>query len=181
QGQPLNASRNGQDLAVKVAFPSTLQKSQHYQVSLSYTGKLTGDQDSPVPGIKFAALHPDFGFLLYPARWFPVSGYTVNRFTADLHITTPSEYRVVASGDVKTDRAGNGGTIYSFHYEHASFPGSIAILKDDPLRVSSEGVNEQVFFRGDQAANARAYGEETGKIVSYLTSVYGLIPQASLT
>ena len=28
---------------------------------------------------------------------------------------------------------------------------------------------------------AQAYGEETGKILSYLTSVFGLPPQASLT
>src|SRR2546429_186252 len=85
--------------------------------------------------VKFTALHPDFGYLLYPARWFPIAGYTVDRFTADLRVTTPSEYRVVASGDLKTDAASNGRTIYSFHYDKASFPGSIAIVKGDPVRV----------------------------------------------
>lgn len=180
-GQSLATSRNMQDFTVKVALPGTLQKNQRCQVSISYDGKLTGNEDSPIYGIKFAALHPDFGYLLYPARWFPISGYTVNRFTADLHITTPAEYRVIASGDLKTGPASNGRTLYSFHYDKPSFPGSLAILKDDPLRVSSEGVNTQVFFRADQAANARAYGEETGKILSFFTSEYGLAPQANLS
>src|SRR5207248_2363771 len=180
-GSPLTTTRNTQEFSVKIAFPGSLQKSQHYQISLAYDGKLTGDEDSPVYGIRFAALHPDFGFLLYPARWFPVSGYSTNRFTADLHITTPSEYRVISSGDLKTDRASNGRTVYSFHYDKPSFPGSIALVKDEPVRVTSQGINTNIFFRDQQAANAKAYGDETGKIMTVFTSEYGLAPQANLT
>jgi aminopeptidase N len=180
-GKPLETSRNAQDFTVKVSFPGALHKNQASEVSLTYDGKLTGNEDSPVSGIKFAALHPDFGYLLYPARWFPMSGYTVDRFTADLRITTPSEYRVVASGDLKTDAASNGRTIYSFHYDKASFPGSVAIVKGDPVRVSSQGITSQIFFRDQQAADAQAYGDEAGKIMTFLTSEYGLAPQANLT
>jgi tetratricopeptide (TPR) repeat protein len=169
------------DLNLKVIFPTGLQKSQPTEISLSYDGKLTGNEDSPISGIKFAALHPDFGYLLYPARWFPVNGYTVNRFAADLRITTPAGYQVIGSGDVKTDSASDGGTTYSFHYEKASFPGSIAIVKGDPVRVSSQGISSQIFFRGDQASDAQAYGDETGKIISFFTGSYGLVPQANLT
>ena len=75
-------------LTTTVTFPTTLTKGSPTSILVAYNGKLTGDEDSPVYGIKFAALHPDFGYLLYPARWFPVNGYTVNRFAADLHITT---------------------------------------------------------------------------------------------
>jgi aminopeptidase N len=180
-GKPLETSRNPQDFTVKVSFPGTLQKNQASEISLTYDGKLTGNEDSPVSGIKFAALHPDFGYLLYPARWFPIAGYTVDRFTADLRVTTPSEYRVVASGDLKTDAASNGRTIYSFHYDKASFPGSIAVVKGDPVRVSSQGITSQIFFRDQQTTDAQAYGEEAGKIMTFLTSEYGLAPQANLT
>ena len=179
-GQPLATSRNPQDFTVHVSFPSGLVKSQPCQISLTYDGKLTGNQDSPVSGINFAALHPDFGYLLYPARWFPVSGYTVNRFMTDLRITTPAEYRVIGGGDVKTDSAKDGGTMFSFHYDKASFPGSIAIVKGQGTRVSSDGITTQVFFREDHASDVQAYGEETGKIMTFLTSEYGLAPQANL-
>ncbi len=179
-GQPLATSRNPQDFTVHVSFPNGLVKSQPCEISLTYDGKLTGNQDSPVSGISFAALHPDFGYLLYPARWFPVSGYTVNRFMADLRVTTPAEYRVIGSGDVKTDSAKNGGMMFSFHYDKASFPGSIAIVKGEGTRVSSEGITTQVFFREDHAGDVQAYGEETGKIMTFLTSEYGLAPQANL-
>lgn len=180
-GNPLATSRNAQDSTVHVSFPSGLQKSQSCQISVTYDGKLTGNEDSPVYGIRFAALHPDFGYLLYPARWFPISGYTTNRFAADLRITAPAGYRVIASGDLKTDSASNGGTIFSYHYGQPSFPGSIAIVQGDPARVSSQGISSQVFFRGQAAAEAQEYGDETGKIMTYFTSEYGLAPQANLT
>ena len=54
-------------------------------------------------------------------------------------------------------------------------------MNDEPVRVSSEGINTSVYFRDQQASNARAYGEETGKILTFFTSEYGLAPQASLT
>lgn len=179
QGAAVQTSRNP-DGTVRVIFPGGLQKSQPAQVAISYDGKLTGNEDSPVPGIRFAALHPDFGYLLYPARWFPLSGYTTNRFAADLKITVPAGYRVVGSGDLKTSPAA-GGMTYAFHSEKLGFPGSIAILQGEPTKVSSQGIATDVFFRGDKALHAQAYGEETGKIMTFFTGEYGLAPQANLS
>jgi tetratricopeptide (TPR) repeat protein len=179
-GKPLATSRNTQDFTIHVTFPNGLVKSQSSEVTFSYDGKLTGNEDSPVSGIKFAALHPDFGYLLYPARWFPVSGYTTNRFSGDLRITTPAGYSVIAGGDAKTDRGTGGGTMFSFHYDKPTFPGSIAIVKSEGKRVSSQGISTQIFFREDHASDVDAYGEETGKIMTFLTAEYGLAPQASL-
>jgi tetratricopeptide (TPR) repeat protein len=182
QGKTLVSARdNSENSGVRISFPDGLVKDQASEISVTYDGKLTGNEDSPVYGIKFAALHPDFGYLLYPARWFPVSGYSVNRFAADLNITTPSEYRVVASGDMKTDRASNDRVLYSFHYEKASFPGSIAVVKGNPVAVSSQGISTQVFFRDKEAAAAQPYGEQVGKMMTFFTSEYGLAPQANLT
>src|ERR1700761_1023166 len=78
KGAAAQATRNP-DGSLRVVFPSGLQKGQPTTLVLSYDGKITGEEDSPVPGIKFAALHPDFGYLMYPSRWFPISGYSTNR------------------------------------------------------------------------------------------------------
>jgi tetratricopeptide (TPR) repeat protein len=180
-GKPLPTSRNPQDFTIHVNFPSGLVKSQPAEVVLTYDGKLTGNEDSPISGIKFAALHPDYGYLLYPARWFPVSGYTTNRFTADLKITTPGEYKVVSGGDEKTDVGKDGAKVYSFHFDKPTFPGSLAIVKGNGTRVSAQGYTSQVFFRTDHASDVQPYGEETGKIMTFLTAQYGLAPQASLS
>ena len=180
RGQSLPSSRNESDFTIKVPFQGGLPKGQPSELTFTYNGKLTGEEDSPISGIKFAALHPNYGYLLYPARWFPVIGYTSARFAADLRITTPSDFRVIGSGDAKIDAAGDR-KIYSFHYEKASFPGSIALVKDAPVHVTSQGIATDLFFRDAEAANAQAYGDETGKIMTFLTSEYGLAPQANLT
>ncbi|HEX4810137.1 MAG TPA: M1 family aminopeptidase [Bryobacteraceae bacterium] len=180
-GATLQSSRNAQDFTVHVTFPSTLPHGKAADVAFTYDGKLTGNEDSPVYGIKFAALHPDYGYLLYPARWFPVSGYTVDRFEADLRVTTPSGFRVLASGDVKQDQAGNDRTVYIFQYKQSSFPGSLAIVKSDAVKVSSQGITSQVYFRENKQSCAQAYGDETGKMMTFFTSEYGLAPQANMT
>ncbi len=181
RGQTISSTRNAQDHSIHLQFGPPLPKGQSFEVAISYSGKLTGDEDSPVYGIKFAALHPEYSYLLYPSRWFPVSGYTTTRYAADLRVTTPGEYKVVASGDMKTDRGTGDKVVYSFHYPQTSFPGSIAIVKGDAVRVSSQGISTNVYFRGSEADKAQAYGDEVGKIMTFFTSQFGLAPQANLT
>src|SRR3984885_2123407 len=179
-GHQIPASRSGQDLGVRVSFPAPLAKGKATTVTFSYDGRLTGQEESPVYGIKFGAIQNDIAYLMYPARWFPVNGYSVDRFASDLHITVPSGYQVIASGLGTSQAAGAGKTAFTFHYTKPSFPGSIAVVQGDPVKVSSEGVTTSVYFRQKQSM-ANAYGEDTGKILSFLSSVYGLAPQANLT
>src|SRR5579872_5223417 len=128
QGKQLQTSRNQQDFTVRVNFDQPLVKGKLTTVTFSYDGTLNGQEDSPVSGIKFAAIHPDFSFLMYPARWFPVSGYTTNRFGADMKVTVPMGYAVLGSGMDSHQTAGDKNQ-YEFKMERHSFPGSIAVVK----------------------------------------------------
>jgi len=178
-GRQIPASRSQQDYTLRLTFPEPLIKGKPMTVTFTYDGRLTGAEDSPVYGIRFAAIHQDYAYLMYAARWFPVAGYTTDRFSADTQITVPTGYQVLASGLEHTESAGDK-TVYSFHYEHRSFPGSLAVVQGNPVKVTSEGVVSTMYFRtrGDMA---KPYGEEAGKIMSYFTSLYGLPPQANLT
>ena len=179
-GKQIQASRNQQDFSVRLSFDQPLVKGQTVTVTFYYDGKLSGQEDSPVYGIKFAAIHPDFTFLMYPARWFPVSGYTTDRFSADLSVTVPAGYTVLGSGNDSKETVGDK-TRYQIKFERPSFPGSIAIVKGPPARVSSEGVTTSLYFRGPEADMAQLYGEQIGKTMSYFTGVFGLPPYANLT
>ena len=83
---------------MRLSFDQPLPKGKPVTVTFSYDGQLTGNEDSPVYGIKFAAIHTDYAFLMYPARWFPVNGYTTDRFSAEMRITVPAGYTVLGSG-----------------------------------------------------------------------------------
>jgi aminopeptidase N len=179
-GRQIPASRSQGDSTVRLTFPEPLVKGTPVTLGFTYDGRLTGSEESPVYGIKFASIQKDHAFLLYPARWFPIADYSVDRFTADLRITVPAGYKVIASGlETPPTQAGEKLT-YQFSYKNPSFPGSIAVVQGEPVRVPSQGVTTTIYFR-DSKDMANAYGEETGKIMTFLTSLYGLPPQASLT
>ena len=107
-GRQVPASRNTQDFSVRLSFPVPLQKGKPSTLTFTYDGRLAGTEDSPVYGIKFAAIHNDFSYLMYPARWFPINDYTADRYTAEMHISVPAGNRVVASGDETSDKAAGG-------------------------------------------------------------------------
>src|ERR1700704_538163 len=109
-GRQVPASRSQQDFAVRLNFPEMLRKGKASSVTFSYDGRLTGNEESPVYGIKFAAIKSDSAYLMYPSRWFPINDYTTDRYTADMKITVPSGFTVLASGDEKVDRAGDKAT-----------------------------------------------------------------------
>jgi tetratricopeptide (TPR) repeat protein len=180
QDKQIPASRNQQDATVRLSFEQALPKGQPVSITFLYDGRLTGQEDGPVPGIKFAAIHPDFAYLLYPARWFPVSGYTTDRFAADVRVTVPAGYTVLGSGMDSRQAAGDKN-VFAFKFEHPSFPGSIAVVKGDPVKAPSEGVTTSLYFRGPEADMAQAYGELTGKVMSYFTGMFGIPPYANLT
>jgi len=180
KGRQIPASRNQQDFTVRLSFEQPLPKGQPATITFFYDGKLAGQEDSPVYGIKFAAIHPDYAYLTYPARWFPVSGYTTDRFAADMRITVPMGYTVLGSGIDSKQTAGDKNR-YEIKFDRPSFPGSIAVVKGQPAKVNSEGVTTSLYFRGAETGMVQGYGELVGKEMSYFTGLFGIPPYANLT
>ena len=179
-GKQVQASRNQQDFTVRLTFEQPLPKGKSTQVTFSYDGHLSGNEDSPVYGIKFGAIHEDYAYLMYPARWFPINGYTTDRFAAEMNITVPSGFKVLAPGIEMAQPAGDK-TVYNFKFDHPSFPGSIAVVKDAGVKVNSEGVTTTLFFRGAEQGMAQQYGEEIGKQMVYFSGILGVPQYANLS
>jgi hypothetical protein len=97
-GATLTAERVSQDSTVRVALPSGMSKGQEATLTFDYEGSVTSADDSPVPGLRLAYVGDPITYLLYSGRWFPVTNFGIDRFTARLKITAPQEYTVVASG-----------------------------------------------------------------------------------
>lgn len=180
KGQNLQSSRSQSDNTVRVTMPGGLPKGQPAVLIFNYDGRLTGSEESPIYGIKFAEIRNDYGFLLYPARWFPVSGYTADRFTATVNVTVPKGFRAIGSGidSVKSDA---DSSTYTFQFTKPSFPGDIAFTKSDPIRNSTDGVTTTLYFRGAETNVANTYGAATAQMVSHFSSIFGIAPYANLT
>jgi len=179
-GRQVPASRTAQDMSVRLSLAATLLKGKPATLTFVYGGKLTGTEESPVWGIKFAAIHPDFAYLMYPARWFPVNDYTTDRFTTDLRVTVPSGFKVIASGLESADAAADGKTTVRFQTAIPSFPASFAVVQGDPTTIASGGIQTALYFR-ERKDMAGAYGQEIGRAVEFLSGVYGSLPNRNLT
>ena len=178
-GRQIQASRSQQDFSVRLNFDQALVKGKPVTVTFDYSGRLTGDEDSPVYGIKFAAIHNDYAYLMYPSRWFPISGYSTDRYSADMNITVASGNRVIASG-LETSEPKGDKTVYSFRFNENSFPGSIAVVRGDGDKVNADGITTSLYFRPTEQPMGNVYGQEAAKLVTFFTATFGLPPVANL-
>lgn len=97
-GTSLSIERVTQDSTIRVSLPNGLSKGASDTLTFDYEGSLESADDSPVQGLKLASINDDTSYLLYAARWFPVVGYGINRFTATMNITVPNYWVVIGSG-----------------------------------------------------------------------------------
>lgn len=179
-GSQVSASRMGSDMSVGVTLGRTLLHGKPASLTFSYDGKLTGQEESPVSGIRFAAIHPDITYFMYPARWFPVSGYTTDRFAMDLRVTAPTGYKVVASGIDSQENAPAGSSITRFRFDQSSFPGSFAIVRGEANSVQAGGVRTYFYFR-QAAAMTQQYGAEIARALAFFTDLYGPVYKRDMT
>jgi aminopeptidase N len=180
-GTELQPLRYHQDSTVRLTFPDTLPVGQPVTLTFRYDGRLAGVENSPVEGLSLALIHPERSYLLYPARWFPVNGYGADQFTARMQIAVPDGFKVIGSGLSTKGTSEDGRVKYSFEFSKPSFPGSIAILRDDPVEAKTGGIKTTVYFHSANADLAREYGEATGEIVEYMSSKFGPPYSSALT
>ncbi|MCU0226993.1 MAG: peptidase M1 [Bryobacterales bacterium] len=178
-GNSLNVDRDMKTFTVTVTLAKPIRKGDPLELTFLYGGRLSGVEESPIYGIRFGSLQKDFGYLLYPTRWFPVSGYTTDPYEWRIRITTPAEFNVVSSGDV-TEIISDQGMVREFKSSRPNFGGSIGYSRTDPSVVNAEGIQSRVLFRGENAGMAQSYGQQAGELTRLLQKFYGLPPLSNL-
>lgn len=169
-GKPLSAERISQDNLVRVAFPNSLTQGTTGTLTFDYEGKLATADDSPVEGLKLAYVSEDNTYLLYPGRWFPITNYGIDRFTASINVTAPLGTIIIGSGSVPATRQVSASkTIASFNWQKPSFPGTIIA----GLFVEAASGTVKVYVRPNKKQYAAAYADTAAKEMEYFSSVYG--------
>lgn len=98
-GRPLEfAQDENEPLFVRVTLPQSVDPGQKVAVTFDYEGRLTGEENSPVKGVQLARVGEGTSYLLQVARWFPLTDYPSNRYTATFHIEAPEGLAVIGTG-----------------------------------------------------------------------------------
>lgn len=67
-------------------------------LAFDYGGPLSGRITDPSEGVRLAYIGKEGGYLLLPARWFPLTGFPSSRYTGIFHIEVPGTMAVVGTG-----------------------------------------------------------------------------------
>ena len=189
KGQALSAERVTQDSTVRVPLPAGLSKDSSTTLTFEYEGLLENADNSPVPGLKLAYIGDDTSFLFYAGRWFPVSGFGLNRFTSTISVTLPAHMLVIGSGkatmtDAVASKKPNASVLptktFTFVSSKPSFPGTIVAGIFQEYKSDDAGLDLHVFFKPTHQSVAPAYMTSAVQEITYFITLYGLPPSQKL-
>ena len=180
-GNALSAQRNSSGLGLRVSLGRSLRRNETITITMELEGQFADAEYSPVPGVELAYVGEERSYLLYPARWYPVVGYGINRATAEMRFLVPPGYTVVSGGSAEAPVSVGDKVQHAFVFSRSTFPGSVAVVQQSPDVVQAEGLNMKVYFGEDRRGMIQSYGEAAAQMVSFFSSKFGPPPVADLS
>jgi Peptidase family M1 domain len=172
KGQPLECERLTANSTVRCSPATPLPKGATSTYHFEYSGTLKDADTSPVEGIKLASVEDPISILLYPGRWFPMTGLFTNRFTSEMHIRVPGDERVIGSGSgVAAPKSLPGNrTEFTFKWAKPGFPGTIIAGKFlDPIVAG----NMRVYVTEKRKEFAHDFASQATREYLYLSGTFG--------
>jgi tetratricopeptide (TPR) repeat protein len=182
-GKLLTGERSA-DGTIRVTPASPFVRSQVMKWTFEYEGTITGNEDGPIEGLKLAAIQEPITYLLYPARWFPMTGYLTNRFTAEMHIRVPQGMRVFASGSQGASKPvtladGKPGDQYDFNWTKPGFPGTVIAGRFVEPATAGPG-NVKVYLTVSHQSSGNELAQTAAKEYDFFTDKFGGLESAHL-
>jgi Peptidase family M1 domain/Tetratricopeptide repeat len=180
-GKLLDGERTADgSIRVTAAAPFVAGQTSHW--TFVYDGTITGNEDGPVEGLKVAAIQEPISYLLYAARWFPMTGYMTDRFTAEMHIRVPQGMRVFASGATGAPKSvnlssGKPGSEYDFKWTKPGLPGTVIAGRfADPFTAGAGNV--KVYLTISHQASGNQLAQTAAREYDFFTDSFG-VPETS--
>jgi aminopeptidase N len=184
-------------LLVQVMLPETATVGQRVALTFDYSGPLANEENSPVKGVRLASIGQDGAYLLLPARWFPLTDYPSNRYTAVFNLDVPQNFAVVGTGSAAPPTAittkvaappagkaqpsaAGARVLYTFRTERPAPSGTFVAGNIQMFPVKAEGLAISVYGSAAVASTATAYGESVARIVNYFSEQLGAQPEPNL-
>jgi predicted negative regulator of RcsB-dependent stress response len=175
-GKLLTGERSA-DGSVRITPATPFVNGQINHWTFQYEGSITGNEDGPVEGLKLAAIQEPVTYLLYAARWFPITGFMTNRFTAEIHIRVPQGMRVFASGQQGASKSvtlasGKPGDQYDFNWTKPGFPGTVIAGRYMGPFTAGLG-NVKVYLTVSHQAAGNPLAQTAAKEYDFFTETFG--------
>ena len=187
-GNPLSFERDPDSpLKLNITLPQAAEIGKHVTIEFSYAGPVDNEEDSPTKGLRFASIGPASAYLLLPARWFPLTDYPSNRYTATFKITAPESFAVVGTGKSSApslapgSSSGGGQVVYTFHCDQPAPVGTFVAGSIQLAPIRAQGLEISVYTPPSQANTAAAYGQSLARIIEFYSAEFGALRDPNLT
>jgi tetratricopeptide (TPR) repeat protein len=188
-GKLLSFDRDSQNpLVLTVALPAPVGAGGRATLTFTYAGILANEENSPVPGVRMASINKEGVYLLLPARWFPLTNFPSNRYSATFRLNVPDTFAVAGSGKAsaptpvagKTPSQG-GRLLYTFRCDSAAPHGTFVAgnLQFNPKQA--EGIDVAVYAPRAASGNAQAFATDIARSVTIFSDMFGPLPDPDLT
>ena len=188
-GKPLTFERDNQNpLFVNVQLPTPVAGGGHVSLTYTYAGLLFNEENSPVPGVRLASISKEGAYLLLPSRWFPLTNFPSNRYTATFHLNVPDAFAVAGTGKssaptpVAAKNAVEGGRlVYTFECKRPAPHGTFVIGNLQLNPKQAEGVSVAVYAPRAASANAQDFAASVARSAIIFSDLFGPVPDPAFS
>jgi len=189
QGKTLSFARDTQDpLNLVISLPSPVTQGAKVTLTFTYAGLLANEENSPVPGVRAASITRDGAFLLLPARWFPLTNYPSNRYTATFRLNVPESFAVAGTGKASapTPTPGKNSVegnrlVYTFLCDSPAPHGTFVAGNLQLNPKQSEGISVNVYAPREASGDAQKFADSVARSTVALSDMFGPLPRPEFT
>ncbi len=189
EGKTLGFERDSQNpLIVIVNLPTPVAATGKVTLTFSYAGPLANEENSPVPGVRAAAITRDGAFLLLPARWFPLTNYPSNRYTATFKLNVPDSFAVVGTGKAAAPTPTPGKNtvegnrlVYTFQCDSPAPHGTFVAGNLQLNPKQAEGINVNVYAPREMSGDAQKFADSVARSTIAFSDMFGPLPRPEFT
>jgi len=188
-GKSLTFERDNQNpLIVVVQLPTPVATAGHVTLTYTYAGLLVNEENSPIPGVRAALINKDGGYLLLPARWFPLTNFPSNRYTATFRLNVPDTFAVAGTGKASAptpmpgkNAVEGGRLLYTFECKNLAPHGTFVVGNLQLNPKQAEGINVAVYAPRASSANAEEFATSVARSTIIFSDVFGPLPDPTFT
>ncbi len=188
-GKALTFERDNQNpLMVVVQLPTPVATDGHVTLTYTYAGLLVNEENSPVPGVRAALINKDGAYLLLPARWFPLTNFPSNRYTATFRLNVPDIFAVAGTGKASApspmpgkNAVEGGRLLYTFECKNPAPHGTFVAGNLQLNPKQAEGINVAVYAPRASSANAEEFAASVARSAIIFSDMFGPIPDPTFT
>ncbi len=183
-GKKLSFERDNQNpLFLTVQLLSPVASGGHVTLTFTYAGILANEENSPIPGVRAAVIGKEGAYLLLPARWFPLTNFPSNRYTATFRLNVPDTFAVAGTGKaaaptpMAAKNAVEGGRLlYTFECKNPAPHGTFVAGNLQLNPKQAEGVNVEVYAPRTASGNAADFAASVARAAVMFSDMFGPIP-----